>query len=435
MQTLLTSLRYPLTGTLLAAILAFAVLDAVARFALSAGLAGMIIGVVMLVMLSIWVLAYSSVVFQSAATGRPEPPPMTANEMTPFGSAPVRDTFVLLFLFIAAGTLAQRYLPPGLAALTQLLLLTAMPASLSLQVVNGSLGEALSPPHILRTIGALGWRYATMPVALIVASVLYAVVSLMPLPGLLATAVGAYLYLAVVAFWGAVLYANAEHIGLEPTNAATVQQALIDADDRKTLEQAMDVAFAEATTNTGKALEQINALVDADPDPWARRRWVFERTRDWPNEMVPLRLAQTLIERDLQLGDEQNALSLATFGLSRNAAFRPATPDATLKLASVAGKSEKYEVATSLLGDFGSRFPEHPQRVAAALGAATVALGHLGDRALAQRLVASVASEPQARRHPRFEALCNALGFRVPAPHVTPTDAADASSGERPGST
>ncbi|MEO1576117.1 MAG: hypothetical protein AAFU65_14325, partial [Pseudomonadota bacterium] len=135
MKTLITALRYPLRPTLLAAIAAFAAMCVIIRALASFGLTGPIVALVLGIFLVCWAIAYGGVVFRSAAQGRAEPPTMTANQMTPFGADDVRGTFVILILYCAVGTFAQIKLAPGLAALTQFLLIAGLPASLSMHVV------------------------------------------------------------------------------------------------------------------------------------------------------------------------------------------------------------------------------------------------------------------------------------------------------------
>lgn len=402
MSTLIYALRYPLQGSIFVAIVAYVLLVNLARVA---GL----FGIALYWFVVVGALGYTVVIFRACANGRRTAPTMTANETNLFASGQLLQTVALLLLAVLLQGLVSRYTGPPLSYVALALIWLWLPAALSLNLLNGRLDDAVNPVQIWTMIRELGRPYFLMPLAAVGATLVQSIIDALPVPHLLGEAMGAYLLLATLAFWARLLFEHRDRVGLEATSDASMREQLDAKDEDRRRNGIMDRAFAESRTSSDRAMAVVDELFDGKQDAVETREWAFERSRGWDNAMVALRLGQTLIDRHLTLGNDARALEIIDFGISREAAFRPAGPNATLKAASVALKHARPGIATQLLGDFGARFPDNPQRVAAALTGATIAWQKTGDMALARRLFDSVASEPQAVRHPRYDALKKAL--------------------------
>ncbi|MFK8016718.1 MAG: hypothetical protein AB8G17_14890 [Gammaproteobacteria bacterium] len=390
------ALRYPLQGSVALAIIAYVLLDAFAQF-------GGLFGLALRWFVNVGAFAYSYIIFRSAANGRDKVPAMSAEETNFFGSSQVLSALLLVLLASVAATYANAFLSPTAALMAQAGLTVILPASLSLMILNQSLADALNPVKVIQTMALLGAPYLLMPATALVAGIAFALIKTAGLPSLLNDLIGAYLYVAVISAWGILLHHFRDRIGLEQTNETSVRDAMIERQVDHDRKAQMDVAFAESRTDHKRALAAVEELFKGDNDTLEQREWAFEYARDWPGEMVPLRLAQQLINRHLMLGNETRALELSVYGLSRAAKFRPAGANATLKVASIARNSARPRVVTALLSDFGTRFADHAQAGAAALMCAVYATEKTNELDLARAQLkiigkTALASDPRVAR-------------------------------------
>ena len=402
MDTVAKAARYPLQGSVLLAIIAYVLCMALARMAF-------LFGIPLAWFTMIGAVGYMSIVFRGCANGRERAPTFSANEANMFGSA---STLRLLMFFVLAAAVAWHIARIDDVRWLIVLAITwgfFFPAALALVVLNDSLTEAFHGERIAELVVTMGGGYLALPAAALVGALTLQLLTALSLPGLLDDVATGYIVIATLAFWGFQFHRYADDIGLDPTSDEVFRQNLIEKDEQHTFETAMDEAYAESRTDSDRALATVQSLFAGDNDTLQTRERAFERVREWPNAMVSLRLAQDLITRYLALGRDDQALALVDYGLSRNNAFRPAGPNATLRAASLALKQARPKIATSLLSDFGERFCDHPQRVSAAMTGATIALERTNETALARRLFEDVAKDPMARQHPRYTVLREAL--------------------------
>ncbi|MEM6638808.1 MAG: hypothetical protein AAF610_02810 [Pseudomonadota bacterium] len=408
MDTLTESMRYCAQSTLIVAAICFGAAMQLISILINVPVAGGIVALVLSLFIALCAINYAGVVMRSAANGEREPPTMSAHEFTNMLTEDTLGTILVLLLPAGVGVLSQLYLSAAAATLIQFIVIALVPASLSLLFVNGSVPDAFNPIQLSRIVALLGPGYIRMPLFAVLVATGVAALTLIGLPVFLSASVEAYGALAILCYWGWYLHDHADKIGLEPRNRDMVREELDQRQENNALEDTMDEAFVAARTDATRAVQVLTALIEQDPDPKARREWVYERTRSWPNSLVSLRLSQPMIQRALELGDGARAVALTRDGIRINDQFRPAGPVVTMKVAALAAADEP-ELAVALLGDFGQRFPDHPQRVAASMAGARLALGELHDADTARRFFVEIQDMPQARNHPHFQALEKAL--------------------------
>jgi hypothetical protein len=398
----------------LGAIALYLLFSGLGRLLLELGLLGGVFGILIaLVGLFVWytglvgLIGFAFIAFCASANGRRRVPTITADEFRSLWSR----RFIAFATLLAAAAMGWSRLAavaghPLIEILT-LGMLFLLPAALSLMLLNDSLWQALSPVHQLRMVQDLGWPYLGLPLSLAAAAALVALALDWPWP--LGALVWGYGVMLAIHICGDTLYRHHERIGLEPVNDRLTRAQQIRREQRLDQNKQLDVAFALARSDSHSALEALRELFDGEDDTLAQRERVLEKVRLWPNKMVGLRLSQELIERHLALGDDSRAFELTLESLAQNPDFRPAGPEATLRIATIAGSNGRPRILTALLADFPQRFHDHPQREAAALTCARVALEKTNETALARQQLQVLETSKTLAHDPRVARLRQAL--------------------------
>ncbi len=416
MMTLKQHVLFPAQSSVLSALGIYTVLSGIASNGFwlgeNTGMAGfvpMLLGLFIQFLAIVSLIGFSFVIFRCSANGRAQVPPITIEEFRSLWSRPFMAFVALLIVTGFTLTRIDQLLGSPWGELLALCALALLPAALSLMLLNDSLAQALSPLHQLQMVIALRWPYLMLPVSIGLAAACVILVVRMGWPWPIASLVWGYVVMLAVHVCGATLYRFHDRIGFAPFNETLAREAVLAHADKRDFEQQLDVAFAHARTDSQRALDAISELFVAQHDTLDEREAVLARVRLWPNTMVAMRLSQDVVARQLAAGDQTGALQTTSESLTQNAAFRPAGAVATLRLASLAKSGGRLRTVTALLSDFGTRFPDHPQRGAAALLCARLALEKTSEYTLARAKLQTLEKSDALRDDPRVGALRGAL--------------------------
>jgi hypothetical protein len=354
-------------------------------------------------------IGYSFVVFRAAANGRRVVRPVTAEEFRSLWSKRFMSFAVVVGVLLSSVLQLRDALPGFVGEALCLLLILLLPASMALMLLNESLLQAIDPAMQLRMAKELGPPYLLMPLYLAMALGLALVVLAQNWGWPWTPAVICYLWFLGISLCGQVIYTYHDRVGFEPNNEQLMRAAEDERHAQAGINNVLDKAFAHGRTDSQRAINEIQSLFTGDNDTLDFRLNILRQVQTWPNPMVGLRLEQLLITRALALGQETLAFDLVLDGLERNAAFRPAGPNATLKVAAIAKTRARPRIVTALLGDFWTRFEDHPQRAAAALLCARVAIEKTNQPDVARTQLDWLSSLENTRDNPQVAALEQAL--------------------------
>ncbi|MFK7887933.1 MAG: hypothetical protein AB8G16_13825 [Gammaproteobacteria bacterium] len=416
MDSIKNILRFSIQSSLLGALAIITLLFGLSTLGLNmASMIGMAGIVVMLAALFIGFVAivgtigYSFVVFRAAANGRRVVRPVTADEFRTLWSRRFASFVALIAVLIYVSIKLRDVLPAPYGELITSVLLLLVPASMSLMLLNESLAQAINPVLQLRVARELGAPYFLLPlcfgVALIVAGFIFSRSWGWPWTA----AAICYVWFLSAQLAGRVIYTFHDRVGFEPNNDDLMRAAEDARLEQIDINEIMDKAFAHGRTNSQRALSEIESLFTGEHDTLEFREKILRQVQTWPNPMVGLRLEQSLITRALALGEETLAFELVLDGMQRNPAFRPAGPNATLKVAAIAKTRARPRIVTALLSDFWARFEDHPQRAAAALMCARVAIEKTNEPELAQVQLERLDQLKKTRNNPQVQTLKEAL--------------------------
>lgn len=409
-------LRFSLQGSVAGALAIITLLFGLAQLGITLGTSAGVAGIVIIIAALfigfaglVGSIGYSFVLFRAAANGRRVVRPVTAEEFRSLWSKRFMSFAVVVGLLLSSLLQLRDALPGPLGEMLCLLLVLLLPASMSLMLLNESLLQAIDPTIQLRMARELGRPYLLMPLYLAIALALALMVLSRAWGWPWTPAIICYLWFLSTALCGQVIYAHHDRVGFEPNNEELMRAAEDARYAQQDINHVLDKAFAHGRTDSQRALNEIQSLFEGDNDTLEFRLKILRQVQSWPNPMVGLRLEQLLITRALALGDETLAFDLVLDGLERNAAFRPAGPNATLKVAAIAKTRARPRIVTALLSDFWTRFDDHPQRAAAALLCARVAIETTNQPELARTQLDWLASIEQGRSNPQVAVLEQAL--------------------------
>jgi hypothetical protein len=351
-------LRLPLKLASLLVIVVFALLLAIAQRA------GML-GLPLLLILVSWFFKYSFVLLDHVIDGRNEPPVLSAEmvnpvEQRPFGLLLLMATFYFLTMSLEStvGETAVR-----LIRLCALAIVPAMAASMS---ITGRFFSALNPIAVFGTIARIPRAYAAVLVTIALLWLIpWSVLRLLGLyevvPTIFLLALWMYLWLAMLACIGGVMYEHREELDIEPvvTPERTAQRE--NANLNRERDRIMDAIFAQcrsgAFTNAGAT---IRSLVEGAQEPLEVCRWLYERATAWPDQRPAIYIAQLFLPRLLAARATGEALTVVRSRLQRDADFRPILGGQVVELAALARDAGDRATARLLLADFEQRFPNDP---------------------------------------------------------------------------
>jgi len=206
--------------------------------------------------------------------------------------------------------------------------LFVLPASLGVLAVTHSPFESLNPLAISRLIRACGGAYFTIPVALIVLTLVFEFLGRFGLPRLVTELADSYLFVLLFTLTGAVLYDNdiAGEVRLD------LPAADVDCDTDEELERDRQRVANHAygfisRGNREGGFAHILERVRVEPDASEAATWFFNEMMRWESKDAALFYAQSCLSHFLHHEEDQRALKLMSSCLHQDPRWKPSTGD------------------------------------------------------------------------------------------------------------
>jgi len=316
-----------------------------------AGLAGLALGVVLLS----WFFKYCFVLLDAMIAGDEEPPVLSVEMVNPFDE---QRPLVQALVLIAAGMLLLRLQAVGgrpLALAAGTLLLGVLPANVALLGISRNPFYALYPPALAGLIRGLGWHYAALLAAVLLAGALSYGLWQLPLPLGVQLAASQLACLLAFAFIGAAVHENRLALGLE-TRSRPERKAERERRDHEVRRRHMlDHSYAQLRLRrTEQAWGEIEGWLNREcrkENTDIEHRALLAGTARWSDASIGDRVASRYLALLLARGDNGRAVEVAEERLAVNPRFHP-TPESLARrlaeLAALAGKralSRRLQVA------------------------------------------------------------------------------------------
>jgi hypothetical protein len=251
-----------------------------------------------------------------------------------------------------------------------------MVASMS---ITGRFMDALNPVDVFGLIARIPLAYFGMLAIIgalwLVPALLFSLTGAASLlPNLVLVAIAMYLWLAMLACVGGIIYDHREELGYEPNESPERAAARANAELDRDRDKVMDTIFAEyrghAFANAGASVRKI---MDGSRTPLVEFRWLYARAARWADPRMAEYLVQYCLPKLLQARASGEALDLVRERLRANETFRPLAAAHVLQMATLARDGGDKPTARRLLSDFDQRFPNDPAAPLAAKLSAEIA--------------------------------------------------------------
>lgn len=338
----------------------------------------LLFGIPAILILTSWFFKYSFAFLDDIVEGKKEPPVMSAEMVNPVEQRPL-GLFLLMIGFYGATFALQSYMGEGGLRALRLGALALVPAMIAAMSVTGRFVQALNPVAVFGLIARIPLAYVTL--LMVIAALWFApvmAVRALGIEGALAGAAGIallmYLWLAMIACIGGIVYEYRDELGYEPMEsperAASKSQAEVDREH----DRVMDTIFAELRGGAyNNACKSAAAVIEKSPDPLDAFRWMYARASTWPDQRLAAYLVRLCLPRLLEARAGGEALDRVRERLRADANFRPESPAQLLRVAGLARDAGDRPTARALLRDFDRHFPDDSAAVMAAKMAADIA--------------------------------------------------------------
>lgn len=361
LQRLRRYLAVPLQAVPLLFIVIFSALTALA---LRAGLFGLWLGLLLLA----GFFRYSFVLLDELVSGRTQLSVFAIEMLNPIGEH--RAVLCLVFAVGAFfGTDAALYwFGPAGAVAIGVLVLGIVPAVIAIQGATGSAAQSMNPVRCWKLMNRLGSDYFCI-VAVCGGGVLVVMLGeVASLPRIVRIAVFMYAWFSLLAVIGGVLHERRADLRMEDIDAPDIAQLDDTADVERERQHFLDLVYAEWRGGSrNNAWRTVTARLDASKDAMTELRWLYQRTRGWPDSRLAHRLAQELVPKLLTLRHNGEALDIARERLSIAPEFRPLASADLIRLAELARDAGDRGTARRLLQDFSRFYPDDPPQLIALL--------------------------------------------------------------------
>lgn len=330
-------------------------------FASIAGLTGIPLAAI----LSSWFLKYAFVLLDHAAQGKLEPPVLSVEMINPLDEQrPFLLLLLLLGMFYATGAAAY-WFGPVLGWLTGMIALGIVPAIVAVQGATGSVLQSLHPGIVFGLIARLRGDYVLILVCALLFAGLDRVITISPLvadyPLVVRIAMLMYLWLALFALIGGVLFTRRLDIGLDAAYSPEQAEARETRDIERDRKRKIDTIYAEWRGGAkANAWQTVTKLVEDSGEPLEELRWLHEYASRWPDPGLANRLARELLPKLLAAKLAGEALRVLQARIKADSNFRPASSAELLTLTRLARDAGDRPTARALLNDF-ERFYPHDQ--------------------------------------------------------------------------
>jgi len=349
----------PLHTAPLLLIVCFSLLLSIAQ---TAGL----VGLPLLLIITSWFFKYSFVLLDHVVEGKHQPPVLDMEMVNPVEQRPFGLLLLMLGFYVVTMQLESALTHTGVLSL-RIVALLIVPAMMGAMSATGRFVDALNPLAVLGLIARIPLAYGAL---LITIASLWAGLWLVPMAllkmagwgsaasGFVEQIIFMYLWLAMCACIGGLMYEQRHELGFEPAHSPERTQARHQAAVERERDRLLDPIFAQcrggAFANAGSA---VRALIENSPQPLTEFRWLYARAAQWPDQCLAEYLVQLCLPRLLEARATGEALDLIRARLSADSKFRPATSAQLLRVALLARAAGDRATARQLLADFAVHFP------------------------------------------------------------------------------
>lgn len=334
-------LAYPLTDG--AVLMSWLALFLVVRFAVSGGVLGLLL--LLLVLPSLF--RYLMRVLDARAKGQ-DPGPLSVDDLLWFGSAWSLFVIVHVAVLIYVSYFVGRRYGLGAMLVVDALLAAVIPASLAVLAVTRTPAESLMPRAIAGVIERCGTAYWLLPSYLVVAAGLIPWLHAQSLPGLLVDLFSAYLVVAFFALTGAIVRPLGLHDEVMIHEPVEPDQESLDQELLQERTNVLNHAYGFISRgNRAGGFKHIRDWLGRDPEPDAAWAWYFEHMLRWEIKEPALVYAQTYLSRLLANGDYVAAVKVIMRCRLVNEAWKPLSADRDLAV-EAAQNCGNEELAKSL---------------------------------------------------------------------------------------
>jgi hypothetical protein len=296
--------------------------------------------------LQVWVFKYCYVLIEDLADGKPEPPVLSTDMLSPLEIRP----WVQLFIVAAAFWLCW-FIGGNAGLALGVFFLALFPASVAILGFGEMPWQAINPLTLFRVIRGLGPHYLILLAAMIVyATLSWAVASVSPLR-VITHAVNLFLEISFFALIGGALYMRRKQLGYEPTNSPERREAREENERTKLRAKMVDDIFQQV--RLGKNVDATRPLAgwlrDLDGE-YATRDALFvaEQAVRWDYTAALNPIGSTLIRHLLRAGRPDSALSVFQVLRARAPSFTMDSADDLRTLADYADSKGYDALATSM---------------------------------------------------------------------------------------
>jgi hypothetical protein len=356
-ESVLTHLAFPLRGGSLLVIIVFTPL---LTLAYAAGLFGIWLGFVLIVLLS----GYAFRLMDSVAEGRPEPPVMGAELLS---GATERRPVWLGFTVVTAYWLVQAlqtFAPGWLATATAVSMFALLPAAIALLGLrHADPYNVLNPVALVLTARELGSYYFAALLSIVMALALSKLASGITLATPIFLMVQLYALLVVFSVTGGALYSRRHALGTNTVRSPEQYDARLARDEERDRDVFLDEVYqlvrVERIRDAYQRLQQgLNEFAGDTP----QQQSVFRSLGRWDDKSLALIFGRDLVSTLIENKQSGAALEIAERCLSWEPEFRPAHAAEAIRLANYARHSGHAGIGRQLLADFEMRYPNDPAR-------------------------------------------------------------------------
>lgn len=364
-------LALPLRMAPLLLIVIFSLMFALATKALLFGIPAMLI-------LTSWFFKYSFAFLDDIVEGRREPPVMSAEMVNPVEQRPI-GLFLLMIGFYGATLGLKSYMGESGVRALQLGALALVPAMIAAMSVTGRFVQSLNPVAVFGLIARIPLAYVTLLIAIatlwyVPALALRALGIEGAVSGAIGLALAMYLWLAMIACIGGIVYEYRDELGYEPMESPERAEQKSQAETDRERDRIMDTIFAELRGGAyNNSCKSAATIIEGSPDPLDVFRWMYARAATWPDQRLAAYLVRMCLPRLLEARASGEAIDRVRERLRADANFRPDTAAQLLRLAALARDAGDRPTARALLRDFDRHFPDDSAAVMAAKFAADIA--------------------------------------------------------------
>ena len=343
-------------------------------------------GVLLFATLGSWFFKYGFMLLDHVIEGRRGAPVLSVEMANPFEQRPM-GLLLLLILFYSITAWSRPLIGDDGVMLLRALFLMLVPAMVATMSLTGEFAQALNPVAVFGTVARIPGAYIVtiafiaalwyMPITVVMGARDSLATLWQPqtfLPGGLTLAFGGtgilislfghllfmYLWLAMFACVGGMIYEHRLELNVEPVESPERSAARVSAAIERERDQVMDRIFAEirggAFANAGRSVRHI---IETSSNPLEEARWLYRRANSVHTGLTDF-VAQLLLSKLLTVKETGECLSITKERLAANSKFRPTTAGELLHLAQLACDAGESHIARSLLVDFELIFPNDP---------------------------------------------------------------------------